>query len=311
VSERAALYTVAVRPRGRGGQNVTLGDIDGKGTNLADVLASVLAGFSETSPDGSRVARALLVRPDGADLFTIIQHGQNGLAADIVDASGGVRLRQTPDDVQLVRCGCLFRLPVAATTGSLAVHVSNGRGIKGLVVEGLVTRFGSAFPELRLAIERLADAGALRDAVAGDRIEKLRLVRLERADDHPAGGTGKWVDPVSEARVQLEIAVRTPGHRIQRALIERYLAGDTAAFAEIVNFAGMTFDEAMVGVLLPDETTRTFDLARPEAGRPVTRTLPALEVDLDGEPTPASLLAGLRSVLAAGERNVEHPAGIC
>ncbi len=298
MSERAALYTVAVRPRSRGGESLSLGDIDGNGTALGEVLASVLAGFSEASPDGSRIARALLVQSDGADLFTIIQHGQNGLAADIVDASGGVRLRQTPDDVQLVRCGCLFRLPVAATTGSLAVHVSNGRGIKGLVVQGLVARFGAAFPELRLEIERRADPDALREAVAADRIEKLRLIRLEPAGKRPAGETGKWVDPASAARVQLEVAIRTPGHRIQRSLIERYLAGDAGAFAEIVSFGGMTFDEAMVGVVLPDETTRVFDLARPEAGRPVTKSLPALEVDADGEPTPASLLAGLRSVVA-------------
>lgn len=299
MSERAALYTVAVRPRGRGGQSLPLGDIDGNGAKLADVLASVLAGFSETSPDGTRIARTLLVQPDGADLFTIIQHGQNGLAADIVDASGDVRLRQTPDDVQLVRCGCLFRLPVVATTGSLAVHVSNGRGIKGLVVQGLVARFGAAFPELRLEVERLADPDALREAVAADRIEKLRLVRLERAGERRTSDTGKWVDPASAARVQLDVAIRTPGHRLQRTLIERYLAGDDSAFAEIVSFAGMTFDEAMVTVLLPDETSRVFDLARPEVGRPVTKSLPSLEVDADGEPTPASLLAGLRSVVAA------------
>ena len=123
--------------------------------------------------------------------------------------------------------------------------------------------------------------------------------------------TGKWVDPGSAARVQLEVAIRTPGHRIQRSLIERYLAGDAGAFAEIVSFGGMTFDEAMVGVVLPDETTRVFDLARPEAGRPVTKSLPALEVDADGEPTPASLLAGLRSVLAAAARGSAAPARIC
>ncbi|HEX4518235.1 MAG TPA: hypothetical protein VH063_01515 [Gaiellaceae bacterium] len=298
MSERAALYTVTVRPRGRGGQPTALGDIDGKGSSVRDVLASVLDGFSETSADGSRVARALLVEPDGEELFTIIQHGQNGLAADIVDASGGVRLRQTPDDVQLVRCGCLFRLPVAATVGSLAVHVSNGRGIKGLVVQGLVARFGSAFPQLRLAIERLADPGALHEAVAADRIEKLRLVRLEPAGKRPADETGKWVDAAAEARLELDLAVRTPGHRIQRDLIERYLAGETDAFAEIVSFAGMTFDEALVGVVLPDETRRLFDLARPEAGRPMTRELPSLDLDADGEPTAASLLAGLQTVLA-------------
>ena len=299
MSERAALYTVGVRPRGRGGSALPLGDLDGNGRRLADVLDGMLAGFSEASADGARVARTQLVEPDGDDLFVVLQHGQKGLAADIVDAAGSVRLRQTPDDLQLVRCGCLFRLPAAATAGSLAVHVSNGRGIKGLVVQGLVARFGALFPELRLAIERLADPDALRDAVAADRIERLRLIRIEPAGERPAGEAGKWVDAASAARVELDVAVRTPGHRIQRSLIERYLAGDSDAFAEIVSFAGMTFDEALVGVVLPDESRRLFDLARPEAGRPVLRELPALELDDVGEPTPASLLAGLRAALAS------------
>ena len=267
MTERAALYTVAVRPRGRGGAALPLGDIDGTGRRLADVLEGILAGFSETSPDGSRVARTLLVEPDGEDLFAVVQHGQKGLAADIVDAAGAVRLRQTPDDLQLVRCGCLFRLPDAATAGGLAVHVSNGRGIKGLVVQGLVARFGALFPDLRLAIERLADPAALRDAVAADRIERLRLVRLEPPGERPAGETGKWVDASSAARVELDVAVRTPGRRLQRSLIERYLAGDGDAFAEIVTFAGMTFDEALVGVVLPDETPPALR-SRPARRRP-------------------------------------------
>ncbi len=299
MSERAALYTVGVRPRGRGGVAPPLGDVDGNGRRLADVLDGILAGFSEATQDGSRVARTLLVEPDGDDLFAVVQHGQKGLAADIVDAAGTVRLRQTPDDLQLVRCGCLFRLPAAATAGSLAVHVSNGRGIKGLVVQGLVARFGALFPELRLAIERLADPDALRDAVAADRIERLRLIRVEPAGERPVNETGKWVDASSAARVELDVAVRTPGHRIQRSLIERYLGGDSDAFAEIVSFAGMTFDEALVGVVLPDESRRFFDLARPEAGRPVLRELPPLELDDVGEPTPASLLAGLRAALSS------------
>ena len=74
---------------------------------------------------------------------------------------------------------------------------------------------------------------------------------------------------------------------------------DESAFAEIVEFGGLIFDEALVEVLLPDDTRRLFDIAHPDVSRPVTIDLPGIRFDADGEPTPESLLAELRSVLAA------------
>ena len=296
MSERAALYTVAVRPNR--GKDRPLGDIDGDGTSLSDALAKLLDGFAETSPDGARVALASVAARDGDDLLAVVQHGARGVAADIVDASGGVRLRQTPDDVQLVRCGCLFRLPAAATSGSLAVQISNGRGVKGLFEQGLTSRFRSGYAGLALAIEPQADSGALADAVAADRVEKLRLVRLEPAGERAIADTGKWVVLGQAARVQLEVAPAATDGRIERSLLERYLGGDTSAFAEIVDFAGLAFDQAQVGALLPDGTRRLFDLAHPSAGR-VTKELSGIVLDDAGEPTDASLLAALRAALVS------------
>jgi hypothetical protein len=295
MSERAALYTVAVRPSR--GKDRPFGDFDGNGTSLADALAQLLDGFTETTPDGARIANASVALRDGDDLLALVQHGARGVAADIVDASGGVRLRQTPDDVQLVRCGCLFRLPAAATSGMLAVQISNGRGVKGLFEQGLTARFRFAYPGLGLAIEPLADSGALASAVTADRIEKLRLVHVEPAGERAIADTGKWVKPGSAARVELDVSPVATGTRLDRSLLQRYLGGDTDAFAEIVSFAGLTFDQARVGALLPDGTRRLFDLAHPASGR-VTKELAGIVLDDAGEPTNASLLAALRASLS-------------
>jgi hypothetical protein len=292
VSDRAALYTVALRPRSRRGAAVQLGD-------LAGDLAGLLDGFSATSPDGARVVRVLSVSRDAADVFAVVQHGARGIAADIVDAAGGIRLRQLPDDLQLVRSGCLFRLPPRETAGRLAVHLLNGRGVKDLFEQGLTASFRSLRPELSLVLERLADPEALRAAVAADRVEKLRLVRLEPAGPRAIAATDKWVAAGEPARVELDVTVRSRGAGIQRALLQRYLGGDASAFAEIVEFAGLRFDRASVGVRLPDGSRRLFDLARPEAGRPATRTLEGIALDAAGEPTEASLLAALRAAVAA------------
>jgi hypothetical protein len=295
MSERAALYTVAVRANR--GKDRPLGDIDGNGTSLGDALAKLLDGFNESSPDGARIALASVAMRDGDDLLAIVQHGARGVAADIVDASGGVRLRQTPDDVQLVRCGCLFRLPAAATSGSLAVQISNGRGVKGLFEQGLTARFRAAYAGLAVAIEPLADSGALASAVAADRIEKLRLVRLEPAGERAIADTDKWVVLGAPARVELDVSPVATGTRLERSLLERYLGGDSAAFAEIVSFAGLIFDQARVSAVFPDGTRRLFDLAHPASGR-VTKELVGITLDEAGEPTNASLLAALRAALS-------------
>ncbi len=189
MSDRAAVYSVAVRPTR--GKEVPLGDIDGAGTSLQDVLVRILDGFAETSVDGTRVVVAAVAVRDADDLLAIVQHGVRGVAADIVDGSGGLRFRQTPDDLQLIRCGCLFRLPPTGTAGTLAVHVANGRGVKELFEQGLGAQFSSLFPGLRLAIERSAEPGALRDAVAQNRVEKVSLLLRDGAAT--VVDAGKWV----------------------------------------------------------------------------------------------------------------------
>ncbi len=62
----------------------------------------------------------------------------------------------------------------------------------------------------------------------------------------------------------------------------------------------MTFDQAKVGVVLPDESRRFFDLEHPETGRPVWKPLTGIALDADGEPTEASLAVALRSVHRQG-----------
>ena len=145
VSDRAALYTVAVRPKR--GKEVPLGDIDGAGTSLQDVLVRILDGFAETSADGTRVVVAAVAARDADDLLAIVQHGVRGVAADIVDAErrrcASARPRTTCSSI---RCGCLFRLPPAGTAGTLAVHVANGRGVKELFEQGLARAVPLALP---------------------------------------------------------------------------------------------------------------------------------------------------------------------
>ena len=128
ISRSAALYRVSIHPKGKGDVPRSFGDIDGDGTGAVAALAEILGSFAEASKDGRRLVRSLEATPDGEELFAVVQYGQKGIAADIVSPGGDVRLRQSPDDEELIRFGCLFRLPAAATVGALAVELDDGRG---------------------------------------------------------------------------------------------------------------------------------------------------------------------------------------
>jgi len=283
VSQRASLYTVRVRPKR--GEPRQLGD-------LSAALAAELEGFVQASEDGSRFVRVVRTERDGDDLFVVLQHGETGVAAEIVSATGDVRLQQLPGDAQLVRCACLFRLPASKREGRLAVHVNDGRGVKELLESGLRSRFAAASPALALELTRFVEGRLLQQAVAAGRVEKVKLIRFERSGDRGIAALDKWVPAGAPARVELDV-----GGPIQPGLIRRYLGGDNAAYADIVEFAGMRFDEAKVEVRLADDTRRLFDLAHPEQGRPVTRELTGLDYDEGGEPTAESLHRELAALL--------------
>jgi hypothetical protein len=297
MSQRAALYTIRVRSGSTSGAPIPLGDIDGSGETLLSVLQALLADFRERSGDGMRTLRVTRATTDGDRLFASLQRGESGVAAEIESASGSVRLRQSPHDVQLVRCGCAFSLPASWTTGWLAAHVNNGRGLKELFERGLATRFQAEYPRLVLEIAPYVSRALLTDAVAGGRVEGVKLLKHVRAGEAPLPLASPWLDAGQEARVGLAIAAVGPGSGVRPGLLGRFLAGDANAFSEIVSTDGGTFDDAFVDVTLPDGTRRTFDLKKPATGRPELHDLAGLELDLHGEPTEASLFASLAAIL--------------
>ncbi len=297
MSRRAALYGVSIHPKGKSDEPRPLGDIDGSGTSAVASLAQILGAFSEASKDGRRLVQSLQAQADGDELFAVVQYGQKGIAADIVSPGGEVRLRQSPDDEELVQVGCLFNLPAEATAGSLAVELDDGRGVKGLVEQALVKAFRSRFAGLVLVIEPASDPDELRAAVKAGQVDRIELTRTEPPGTRTIPDETKWLAAGTAGRIRLEIAGAAPGARVRSDLLVRHLDGDAGAFELIADFAGIIFDSVRVGVRLADSTRRTFDLAKLATGRAPDRPLAGIELDADGRPTDASLRAALRSLL--------------
>jgi hypothetical protein len=297
VTHRVALYTVHVRRKRDNRRDfLPLGDIDENGTSLAMVLASYLADdFEAVNDEKTRSLRCEAVDAAGIDLFAMFRHGQTGVAADIVDKRGELRLRQSPDDTQRVRCGALLRLPPAGDMGWLAAHINNGRSVKGLMEKEIQARFRSDFPRLVLEIKPFVLGSVLLAAVEQDRIDSVKLIRWDHPSDR-AAGTGKWVSGGMAAKVELSIKPRGQMKRLLSRLPLQFLHGDSDVFGEIVQFEGLTFDEAKLEVTLDDGTRRTFNIEHPDAGHAFTEDLGELRLE-DGEPTVASLREGLRRAL--------------
>lgn len=297
LAHTAALYTVRVKERYRDYR--PLGDIDGGGRRLLDVLAGYLPAFESAGVDSSKVVRCLNSRVENDELVALMLHGQSGVAADIVSEQGQRRLRQIWTDTQLIQCGCLFRLPPTQTPGWLSLQVNNGRGIKGLLETGLYERFRNDFPDLMLELKPFVRGSALREAIEGNKVSKVRLIRYERPHDRAVAETDKWVRTNEFGKIELDISARGRGQMLKSALLRRFLqshAGSDDAFADIVEFGGIEFEQAKVEVEV-NGRTRTFNLETPTSGHPMTVDLDDLDFDDDGEPSEDSVIAGLRDAL--------------
>lgn len=299
MGHRVSLYTVQVRPkRDKSADFRLLGDIDNNGTSLADVLSTYMdTDFEVVNAENTTSLRCETAIVQGDEVFATFLHGQTGVAADIVNKEGDLRIRQSIDDTQRVRCAALLRLPKAAHTGWLAAHSNNGRAPKGLLEQGIQEKFRDQYPQLILEIRPLVLASVLDAAVAENRIDKVKLRKLERSTDRGAGA-GKWVDEGVDAKIELSITPSGRAKRILSALPRRFLEGDKSAFGEIVQFEGMQFDEARVEVTLPGGSRRTFNIEHPGEGHPFTEEIRDQLRMIDGEPTDDSLRAALRRTLS-------------
>jgi hypothetical protein len=274
-----------------------LGDFDEEGGSLVDQLGYFMENFEATSTDGTTVVRGLSCVAEDDEVRIILQHGANGVAADIVDENGILKTHQTPEDTQLVRCGALFSLPPAEKIGFLAVHVNNRRGIKGLLAKGLTERFRNVNDDHILVLTPAVSGSALEEAVRLNRIDKIKLTRLERPEDRAIAATDKWVPAGEVGRLELDITVRGEGRRVLSGLIGRYLAQEQGVFGQIVEFEGLTFDEAKVEVVLPNNKRRTFNIEKPDSGHAITEELTDLETNDQGDPTEESLFEALRQAI--------------
>jgi hypothetical protein len=267
-----------------------------KGASLAVVFDSYLASMPTLkNEDETRSVGLESTRWNGDRVESRLVHGESGIVADIHNAKGQFRIQQAVDDSHLVPCASLFALPGPQQLGWWAVHVNNGRSVKGLITEHFITRFQHDYPDLMLKINPAVPRDAFKRAVDQGKIAEVTLRRYERPHDREDAAVDKWVDAGTYAKTEVRIS-GIKDNRLLPGRLKRFLAGTDGALEDILEFRGMKFEEARVTVEQEDGKQRTFNISALESGHPFTQDLSGLKFQ-KGDPTQESLLSGLEAVL--------------
>ena len=311
MAHRANIYSVRVRRRRDTTEEsyLPLGDFTGSGLSLQKALQDISATLAVATDEGTTRIATAECDAAGDEVFMMFRHGQSGQAAEIDDENDAFLFHQQPEHTHYVMRACLFVLPPTQTRGWLSVHVDAARSVKGLLSKGLGEEFRSKFPDVVLEINPVVAQNALRSAAEQDRIEKVELITLIPPSDLADAALQKWMKAGRAAKVRIDISGLTEAEgegrrgrrrihdRILPNLLRRYFQGEAEVLPTILEFRGLQFDEAHFVVAMPNGTTRTFNLGRPEGGHAISEDLQGLQIE-DGDPTPDSLRAALRAALA-------------
>ncbi|HXW33727.1 MAG TPA: hypothetical protein VEJ87_04050, partial [Acidimicrobiales bacterium] len=237
----AATYTVRVKVK-RSPDYRSLGDIDEKGTWLAEVIDGYLPSLRASTDDDLRLLTCKKSELEDDQLFAVMRNGERGVAADLIGEGGAVEFRQHPRHLHDMKTGILLRLPPSEDLGWLCIHLNNRRGAKALLCNELIANFREDFPQLMLEINPCVAGAALQEAIDRGAIQKLKLVRFDHPDDSAnRAASGKWVDRNVTARIELDVSgvLRSTGRvlggsRINPNLIRRFFRGDRSTFGQIV-----------------------------------------------------------------------------
>lgn len=268
MSHRAALYRVQIRPKRDVNSFRLLGDYDEAGTWAGATVDKILTKLSGTSRDKKVQAAfdASLPAVETNHVGSSILSGRSGVTS-VLERDGDTPFLRTPDHAEAMRSAVLFHLPPGRTSGWMAVHVPHGRSCKGIVENALKQGFSSL--DFVIELGAIVPPNALRAAVERDAVEKITLIKHEPSKADRFQDAAQWGDEEVD-RIELSIPSRRRV-RLRRDPLEKFLdEPNDENRRQIVEFAGLVFDEASVTVDMPEGGQRTFFLEAREGGHPMT-----------------------------------------
>lgn len=254
---------------------------------VCELLQGLPAGRGERARPGTRTCT--LSEPD---LKVMLRPGEKGIRADIMDEKGQLQMQQEPRHTQILQCGSLFRLPRNETHGWWIAHVNNGRGVKGLVAEEIIRQFRESYDDLVIKFTPAVNAAALQEALNRDRLLSVRLFKYDESSD--IADRGKWEREDSGRKLELAIKP-AKGRLLDPTPLKKFFAGKKT-LGQVSEFEGLNFESAKVEVELANGNQRTFNIASPDSGYPMSQDIHP-ETSPNGDLKDASLFDELRTVI--------------
>lgn len=289
----AAIYQLRVRRRRRKDDYLPFGDIDGKGTSLAQVMQNYISEIDAKGEDGVVLRFVGPLQQAGDEAIAVLEVGESGVTSWLAQPRTRTRRRQA--DTEFLKVGILMRLPKSADSGFMAIHVPNRRGTKGLLHSELRNRLSSDY-RLILEVTPVLPRSALDEAIQSGSINQVRLVAIEQPADR-FEDSQRWIEKEDLGRIEVVMHPKRL-RQFQSRLLQRFQQ-DPSVINELVQFQGMTFDIAKVRFPLPSGGERTVNIEKPGSGHAMTIDLSDyhLALDDDGDPTDETLGEALRAVL--------------
>jgi hypothetical protein len=146
---------------------------------------------------------------------------------------------------------------------------------------------------LVLEITPCVNSAVFAQALERDDLLSVNLYKYDRSSD--IRDRGKWVREDSGLKMQLSLKAER-GKRLLPTLAKRALGGDDAALGGIVEFSGISFDEAKLEVELENGYRRSFNIQALESGHPISEDVNPQLGD-DGDLIDESLFQELARVI--------------
>lgn len=265
MAQLAVVYQYRVRQAGDASAAwLPLGDIDGAGTRLVNVLPS---GFQQVNfqkevdgPAGPQPVVTFhgpLAAQGASRVGAIFNHHEYGSRGLLHRVAQGDAYPFTEPDNQQVRIAVIASAPPLATTGFLVLQVANGRSIKTGVHHELRNWFRDQYG-LYLEMNPVAPTDAVTAAIEQHGMGPVVFRKL----DNPAGlfhNQGEWWtdgDELATAEYKIKPA---RGARLHGSKIVRFLrtrdgtlpdGADSVGFPDLATFEEQAYDEIAVEILV-------------------------------------------------------------
>jgi hypothetical protein len=280
----------------RGGDNWHLfGDWDDQGGGwFGDLILATLRTLNRTDRNGEvRTVYETDLPGLGQNEVGVSVRGGRGGVTSVLEKPGETPFPRTPAHIEHMRSGVVFRLPKGASQGWMAIHSPHGHGAKGVIERHLAARCSASGCTLDLS--PVIPTNALRAAVEQNLIEKVTLIKHEPGASDEFGDSSKWGEEVD--RVELDVFAKRNKRLGGGPLIDFINDPSDSNRKSVVQFEGLTFDEAAVKVQLEDGLLRTYWIDRPERGFPMAVDLGNLKDADQLGPSAADIAKGLRAAL--------------